>query len=343
MKVRLLLCLTLLPSLLPAAEPVEPAGHRLTIQDTRFFLDGRPFPLAGVSFFNAIYNPEFNRDSSMRRHWLAKFQRYGVNLIRVWAQWDNSNGFVDAGPDRTLYSPEGTLHPAHVATLQAILADTDALGMVVELVLFANESRVEGLLLEPAQQDQAVATLATLLRPHRNLVFQIWNEHDARVPELVAVIKRADPDRLVTNSPGWAGHLGDVKDNQALDFLTPHTSRQGGLVRHWEVAPDEIAYLKKRYNKPVIDDEPARNGTAKFGGPSGASTSPYDHIIQIARVWELGGYVVYHHDMFQTGYGTPAVPPSGIPDPEFNPYHHAVFKFLAHRDRYMPPAATKSP
>ena len=44
----------------------------------------------------------------------------------------------------------------------------------------------------------------------------------------------------------------------------------------------------------------------------------------------------YHHDMFQTGYGTPAVPPSGIPDPEFSPYHKQVFEFLKLRERYEP-------
>ncbi len=328
-------CLPLLTPLLSATEPAAPAGHVLAIQGTRFLLDGQPFPLTGVSFFNAIYNPEFNRDATTRRQWLAKFQRYGVNMIRVWAQWDNRNGFVDAGPDRTLYTPEGALQAAHVATLRAILADADALGMVVELAVFANESRADGILLEPDAQDQAVATLTSELKPHRNLILQIWNEHDARVPALVAVIKREDPERHVTSSPGWAGHLGDVKDNLALDFLTPHTSREGTNAPHWQVAPDEIAYLLKRYNKPVVDDEPARNGTARFGGPTGDPTSPYDHIIQIARVWELGGYVVYHHDMFQTGYGSPAVPPSGIPDPEFSPYHHEVFKFLALRDRYM--------
>ena len=53
-------------------------------------------------------------------------------------------------------------------------------------------------------------------------------------------------------------------------------------------------------------------------------------------MWELGGYITYHHDMFQTGYGTPAIPPQGIPDPEFNPYHRHVLEFIALRARFMP-------
>lgn len=44
----------------------------------------------------------------------------------------------------------------------------------------------------------------------------------------------------------------------------------------------------------------------------------------------------YHHDMFQTGYGTPVIPFSGIPDPEFNLYHRTVFEFLSRRERLSP-------
>jgi hypothetical protein len=86
-----------------------------------------------------------------------------------------------------------------------------------------------------------------------------------------------DPHRLVTNSPGYAGDLGDLRQNRALDYLTPHTSRQNA-GRPWEQAPNEIGYLLTRYSKPVVDDEPARNGTSKFGGPR-SPTSPYDHIL----------------------------------------------------------------
>jgi hypothetical protein len=40
--------------------------------------------------------------------------------------------------------------------------------------------------------------------------------------------------------------------------------------------------------------------------------------------------------MFQSGYGKPATHPSGIPDPEFSPYHHTVFDFLSRRERLSP-------
>ena len=147
------------------------------------------------------------------------------------------------------------------------------------------------------------------------------------------VIKSLDATRLVTSCPGFSGVLGSDEENRALDYLSPHTTRQG-TGRHWEVAPRELESLLKKFQKPVVDDEPARNGTAQFGGPK-VATSPFDHILQIQAVWQLGAYTTYHHDMFQTGYGSPATPPSGVPDPEFNPYHHRVFELLKLRERYM--------
>jgi hypothetical protein len=338
------LTLRLRPTLLLAAlstflsPAVFAAKHTLSISGTRFFLNDQPFPYTGVSFFNAIYNPTFNQGSEQRKQWMAKFQQYGINVLRVWAQWDNQRGFVDSGPGKSLYQPDGRLREEHVATLKAIIADADELGVVVQLVLFSQESWHDGIKLAPEAEDKAIAALARELLPQRNVVFQIWNEFSQRVLDHVKTVRAVDARRIVTNSPGVAGFLGDPPQNTALDYLTPHTSRQS-VGRTWEVAPMEIEYLLARYRKPVVDDEPARNGTPNFGGPK-VPTSPYDHILQIQKVWQLGGYITYHHDMFQTGYGTSACPPHGIPDPEFNPYHRQTFDFIALRERYMQPGTS---
>ena len=115
-----------------AQTPAAAAGrHTLTISGTRFLLNGEPFPYTGVSFFNAIYNEAFNRSSEERQRWLEKFRKYGINVLRVWGQWDSKNGYADTTPDHTLYFPDGRLRDAHVARLQQIAADADALGMVI--------------------------------------------------------------------------------------------------------------------------------------------------------------------------------------------------------------------
>jgi hypothetical protein len=328
--------LILLLSFLVAATVIATAaeGHELTVSGTRFLLDGQPFPYTGVSFFNAIYSPAFNRSSADRKAHLQRFQRYGINVLRVWAQWDNKRGFVDAGPDSTLWREGGMLNEKPLITLKEILTDADAQGVVIELCLFAQESFREGTKLEGEIQDKSVAALARELVPFRNVTLQIWNEKSHRTLNVLRVIKQIDPKRLVTSSPGGAGVLGSDEENTALDYLTPHTSRQF-QGRPWELAPREIASLLMKFNKPVVDDEPARNGTPNFGGPKTA-TLPTDHILQIRAVRQIGGYTTYHHDMFQTGYGSPACPPDGIPDPEFSPYHRVVFEFLAQRERYQP-------
>src|SRR6188472_1550142 len=110
---------------------VAPAAE-LSISGTRFQLDGKPFPYTGVSFFNAIYNPSFNKSSEARREWLGKFRDHGINVLRIWAQWDNARGFVDASPTSTLYHKEGTLRSEPMDRLKQILADADAEGFVIE-------------------------------------------------------------------------------------------------------------------------------------------------------------------------------------------------------------------
>lgn len=335
----LLLLLPLVWLLTTCDAPVEPAapagtasapeiivGTDLTVAGTRFMRDGRPFDYTGVSFFNALYNPTFNASPETRAQWLAKFHKYGIRVLRIWAQWDNGKGFVDTDPKHTLYFKDGRLRPDHVARLKALLTDAEKAGMVVELALFSEESRRGKKELTPEAERAAVQSVAESLKPYRNLILQVWNEQSLRVLDHVKIVRAIDPQRLVTNAPGLPGDLGDDEQNRALDFLTPHTTRYGDQP-HWEVAPAQIAGLIAKFGKPVVDDEPARNGTLKFGGPKGGST-PQDHIRQIQAVRAAGGYVIYHHDMFQMGAGDPTVPPHGIPDPEFSDYHRQVFEFL---------------
>ena len=314
-------------------------SHVLSVDGTHFLMDGKPFPYTGYTFFNAVCNPAFNQSHEARMQWLHKFQHYGITVVRIWCQWDGRPQYVDAGPDSTLYNPDGSLREKHLKTLKAILDDTNEAGMGVELTLFAQESWHANIRLAPAAADRAVADLTHALKPYRHVAFQVWNEFSERIVDHAKAIHAIDPARLVTNSPGPAGDLGDQEQDAVLDYLTPHTSRHNGP--HWKLVPDEIAYLLARYRKPVVDDEPARNGTPNYGGPT-EPTNPYDQIVQIYEVWRVGGYVNYHHDMFQTGYGSPPVPPSGIPDPEFSPYHHQVLEFIALRERYAPQLGSAS-
>lgn len=326
------------PSQTMAPATARDASPVLGVSGTRFTLDGADFPFTGLSFFNALHNPAFNAADAERRDWLRRFAAHGINVVRVWGQWDSRRGFVDTSADATLYRPDGTLNDAPLARLHALLSVAAEERICVELALFSQESWHDGIRLAPDAATRAVQEVTRATARHRNLAIQIWNEFDERALEHAETVKATDAARLVTNSSGVAGVLlaqGRGEVERRLDFLTPHTSRQhDGAIPHWRVAPAEIGYLLARFRKPVVDDEPARNGTPDFGGPK-TGTDPMDQILQIQAVWDVGGYVVYHHDMFQTGAGSGAVPPSGIPDPEHNPYHRQVLSFLAKRERYM--------
>lgn len=108
----------------------------------------------------------------------------------------------------------------------------------------------------------------------------------------------------------------------------PHSTHRPHLCgRFLDRGAKQIGWLVENYHKPVVDDAPARAGTDRFGGiPRG--TTPEQHIEHIRNVRRVGGHHIYHHDMFQLGYGDPSVPEHGIPDPEFSEFHRKVFDHL---------------
>lgn len=296
------------------------------IAGTRLTLNGEPFPFTGLSFFNALYNPNFNRDPGERLRWLRLFKENGVNALRVWCQWNFAppRVFIDVTPETTMYTECGEIRSDHFATLAALILAADSLDMVIELTLFSHEKEPN---LPVDVQERAAGGIARLLIPYRNVIVQIWNEKATEDLRYYAAVKAADSARLVTSSPGVSDVLGDERQNGTFDLLTPHTVRRSADEPFWEVAPRQVASLIEQYGKPVIDDEPARSGPVQFGGLEGG-TQPEQHIAQIQRVRALGGYPIYHHDMFQYGYDAPTTPPSGIPEPDFSPFHRRVFDYL---------------
>jgi hypothetical protein len=305
----------------------------LKITGTHLFLDDAPFFLQGLSFFNAIYNPTFNHSEADRLQWLTKINSYGINTLRIWCQWDfrPPQAFIDVAAGNTLFTDAGEIIETHLRTLIDIIRAADGLGMVLEICLFAHER--QPLFLPVAASEKAVAAITQVLKPYRNIILQIWNESSLELPRYVKIAKSVDPERIVTSSPGHQNnlgvnfdHVGEDEHCQLLDLLTPHTVR-GDVQLFWRCAPAQIEYLLETYQKPVIDDEPARSGPTQFGGIQGG-TRPEWHIEQCQRVRKLGGYHIYHHDMFQYGYNSSLTPPSGIPDPEFSAFHHKVFCYL---------------
>jgi hypothetical protein len=106
----------------------------LGVAGTRLTLDGRPFPLTGVSFFNALYNPTFNRSAGERERRLRTFRDWGVNTLRVWCQWDFAppRSFIETAPEHSLYASDGSLRepdwsPLHRAVFEHLRRTAPAL------------------------------------------------------------------------------------------------------------------------------------------------------------------------------------------------------------------------
>lgn len=309
----------------------------LQVEGTRLLLDGEHFFFQGVSFFNAIYNSTFNQSDEERERRLKLFKDTGINALRVWCQWDfgpPSCRWVDVEQTHTMYTPDGGIREDSFEKLVKLIETADRHKMVVEVVLFSQEKNPN---LPIPIQEKLAGNMAERLMPYRNIIMQIWNEKSIEVARYCRKIKSIDPNRLVSNS--FAYDIDDPiapdvirydkQDEEAtwlLDILTPHTVRRG-VQEFWEYAAEQIQYLQRKYNKPIIDDEPARTGTFDFGGIAGG-TKPENHIQQIKNIRACGAYHIYHHDMFQNGYGHPSTPPQAIPDATFSSFHSPVFEYL---------------
>jgi len=75
-----LFCLLLLTGILSPAQLIGQGKNTISINETRFELNGKHFEFTRVSFFNAIYNPEFNKSSERRRQLIGKYNEYGIQV-----------------------------------------------------------------------------------------------------------------------------------------------------------------------------------------------------------------------------------------------------------------------
>lgn len=220
------------------ADAAAPGRAALTVVDTGFLLDGQPAFLFGVSLFDALgAAPPRVADLDALGHW-------GVNTIRVWAHWEEP-----------IYQADGALTPAGRERLMTLVKRLQGRGMVLELVLL-RPGQMPGqpyaIFASEAARVRAVSEMTTALRDFRNVLFDLYNEHDhgdgpishAAARTLRDAVKAADPVRVVTIS-STGGHLGDGgeldpdeeqnlraeagegPDAVAVDVVAPHFPRTG--------------------------------------------------------------------------------------------------------------------
>ena len=204
-------------------------------------LDGSPFRFRGLSFFNALFNPSFNRDDQARRAWLSTFRRNGVTALHAWCQWDFQppHLFADVGPDKASSSravpwptplPTGWWRWPMPPPSSAWCWKSPFFPRNV-VPTWTADALAEG-----------AVNVARLLVPHRNVLLQIGTSVRRRPNGFTTSIKDADAERLVTSCPGFSDDLGSERHNRLLDVLTPHTVRQPP-ARFWVDAPRQVGGL----------------------------------------------------------------------------------------------------
>ena len=171
-----------------------PSNRSLTLAGTRFAVAGQERFLIGVSLFDAL-GPAPPSDAD-----LDQLAAWGVSLVRVWAHWS-----------QPIYGRDGTLSAAGRERLERLVQRLEARGLLLELVLLRPgqlPGQAYAVFASPEARARAVGEITRALSTRRNVLFDLYNEHDhrdgpishAEARALRDAVKAADPARLVTLS-----------------------------------------------------------------------------------------------------------------------------------------------
>ncbi|MCX7599504.1 MAG: hypothetical protein N2512_11670 [Armatimonadetes bacterium] len=239
----------------------EAARTVLSIEGTRFTINGRRTFLLGISYYGGLgARRQFVRQD------LDDLQRLGFNWLRVWATW------AYGGDDVSAVTPDGKPQEHYLRRLEWFIAECDRRGMLVDVTLTRGEGL--GCIADMRAHEEAVKLLVNALRSYRNWYLDMANEcnvgDDRRVTveqleQLRAFVRRLDPRRLVTAS--FAGDMTEKDVREALlvvgiDFLCPHRPRHGDSPAETAEKTRKLLDIMRRLGRlvPVHYQEPFRRG-----------------------------------------------------------------------------------
>lgn len=277
----------------------------LTIQGTRFAINGQPAFLYGISYYGALGAPE----TAIRKD-LKEMRRRGFNWLRVWANWaafDNDVSAVDA---------EGNPREVFLEKLKWLVAECDRRRLVVDVTL----TRGDGVAGPPRLQSldahwRAIETITTALYSYRNWYWDLGNErniHDARyisindLRTLRQRLRKLDPKRLAT-----ASHAGDLTESDLraylravrVDFIAPHRPRNGASPGQTEARTQAYLLAMKQIGRllPVHYQEPFRRGFGKWNPQAG----DYAGDARAAKAGAAAGWCFHNGDERRGPEGRP--------------------------------------
>ena len=278
----------------------------LGVSHQQMTVGGRPAFLLGVSLFDALgATPPRDEDLDRLREW-------GVDIVRVWAHWS-----------APLYGRDGAVTAEGRSRLTALVTRLRARGLLLELVLL-RPGQLQGqkfaVFSSDAARLHAVEELTRLVKTDRDVLFDLYNEHDhpdgpishAGARTLRNAVKAIDPGRVVTIS-STATHLitgeGRVgtREEQNLreeiaevgvDLVAAHLPRTGD----WDTATSpRIAALRGALERlgrplPLYLDEENRSSPGALLSPEA-----YVQAYEAARQAGASGWVFHTPAGFSLG------------------------------------------
>jgi len=264
--------LVLVLSATGAAEARKDFTTVLGIDAGKFTINGKRSFLFGISYYGALGAQPQSVVSD-----LDDMRKFGINWIRVWATW---GAF---GNDVTVVDEQGRVREPYMSRLKQLVAECSMRGMIVDVTLSRGNGVTGGPRLQSLQvHKQAVETLLTELREHRNWYLDLGNERNitdkryvsmADLAELRDAAKQTDKDRLVTASragdiPNLA--LREYLNRVRVDFITPHRPRSSDSAEETKNKSYEYITWMKEIGTvvPLHYQEPFRRGFTRGWEPT---------------------------------------------------------------------------
>ncbi|MBC7262287.1 MAG: hypothetical protein H5T63_09760, partial [Chloroflexi bacterium] len=187
------------------------SGDVLSIDGTRFRLDGKPFDMWGVRVPNALWD-----DATVQAciNELPTYLSYGVNTIYVNLQGCSPEFDRNIDPntgkyyDSSTFNPDGSLRPQYIARLRRLLEATRNLNMVVNICYFyQRQCRYAATtpyldhdhFVDNAAIFRAIRNITEWLKPYRHVFIDVANEFGHTAYDYDDVFPWNGPDKYPTD------------------------------------------------------------------------------------------------------------------------------------------------
>lgn len=283
------------------------AATELSVEGTRFTVNGKPTFLLGISYYGGLGAPEKSIQLD-----LDDMQKHGFNWFRVWGTW------ASFGKDVTAVDGQGNPREPYLGKLRWLVAECDRRGIVVDVTLSRGNGITGPERLQSAEfLRRGVQTIVTALKSQRNWYLDLANERNIKdkrfvsfeeLIELRKLVRELDRSRLVT-----ASHAGDMTKDELrrylqevrVDFIAPHRPRDARSPGQTSEQTTKYSEWMKELGRvvPVHYQEPFRRNY----DPGHWEPKTDDFLLDLAQAKDGGaaGWCLHNGDQKHKPEGKP--------------------------------------